>query len=152
MNITLPILLLVFGGLTFWILNESKLKWYIRTALIASFCSFTILFYTLIHTFLGWGADQEDMPDKVAIHWVIIKEPNKAREFDGAIYITLETAEKTKDNKLVSFFGYGSNKIQPRLFKIKYSRELHEKLEGLKSKLKSGQPVMGKLTKSLVGQ
>ena len=76
MNITLPILLLVFGGLTFWILNESKLKWYIRTALIASFCSFTILFYTLIHTFLGWGADQKDMPDKVAIHWVIIKEPN----------------------------------------------------------------------------
>ena len=147
MNIALPILLLVFGGLSFWVLTESTVKWYIKTVCISIFCLFTVLFWTTIHTFLGWPADEDDMPEKVLIHWVIIKEPNKAREFDGAIYITLETAEKTKDNKLVSFFGYGSNKIQPRLFKIKYSRELHEKLEGLKSKLKSGQPAMGKLTK-----
>ena len=82
MNITLPILLLVFGGLTFWILNESKLQWYIRTALIASFCSFTILFYTLIHTFLGWAAEQNDIPEKISIHWVIIKEPNKILDYE----------------------------------------------------------------------
>ena len=32
MNIALPILLLVFGGLSFWILTESKVKWYVKTS------------------------------------------------------------------------------------------------------------------------
>ena len=144
MNITLPILLLVFGGLTFWILNESKLKWYIRTALIASFCSFTILFYTLIHTFLGWGADQKDMPDKVAIHWVIIKEPNKLLEFDGSIHMLIESAEQN-NNSLLRFFGYNQNGIEPRLYELKYNRKLHEQLDGIKDKLQKGQPVLGSL-------
>ena len=147
MNVALPILLLIFGGLSFWVLTESTVKWYIKTACIAVFCLFTIVFWTTIHTFLGWPANENDMPEKVLIHWVIIKEPNKFREFDGAIYITLETAEEIKGNKIAKFFGYGNDRIEPRLFKLKYSRELHEQLQGLKSKLKTGQPVMGKLTK-----
>ena len=151
MNITLPILLLVFGGLTFWILNESKLRWYIRTALIASFCSFTILFYTLIHTFLGWAADQNDIPDKVAIHWVIIKEPNKILEYDGNIYILLESAEKN-DNFILNFFGYKQEGIEPRLHEMEYSRKLHEQLEKVKGRLSKGQPVLGQLKPSEKGK
>ena len=144
MNITLPILLLVFGGLTFWILNESKLKWYIRTALIVAFCSFTILFYTLIHTFLGWAANQEDIPDKVSIHWVIIKEPNKILEYDGRIYVLIESAEKN-NNAILKFFGYKQEGIEPRLHEMDYSRDLHEQLEDIKSRLQKGQPVLGRL-------
>jgi len=58
------------------------------------------------------------MPNKVLVHWVIIKEPNKAKEDAGAIYVLLETAEKIKANKLFKFFGYDSSKIQPRLFEL----------------------------------
>lgn len=147
MNIALPILLLVFGGLTFWILNESKLKWYLKTACITTFCLFTIIFWTSIHTFLGWPADEEDMPNKILIHWVIVKEPNKFEEFDGGIFILLETMEELKANRVARFFGYGKNKMEPRLFELKYSRELHEQLQKVKGKLQQGQPVAGKLTK-----
>jgi hypothetical protein len=147
MNIALPILLLVFGGLTFWILNESKLKWYLKTACITTFCLFTIIFWTSIHTFLGWPADEEDMPNKILIHWVIVKEPNKFEEFDGGIFILLETMEELKANRVARFFGYGKNKMEPRLFELKYNRELHEQLQKVKGKLQQGQPVAGKLTK-----
>ena len=109
---------------------------------------FTVVFWTTIHTFLGWPANENDIPEKVLIHWVIIKEPNKAREFDGAIYITLETAEEMKGNRVAKFFGYGSDRIEPRLFKLKYNRKLHEQLQKLiKSRLSKGQPIMGKLSK-----
>ena len=91
MNIALPILLLVFGGLSFWILTESTVKWYIKTACISIFCLFTVIFWSTIHSFLGWPANEQDMPEKILIHWVIIKEPNKLTEFDGAIYILLES-------------------------------------------------------------
>ena len=146
MNIALPILLLVVGSLTFWILSESTLKWYIKTTLIALFCAFTIFFYSTIHSFLGWAANQDDIPDKIAVHWIIIKEPNKFLSFDGKIYILIESAEQNQ-SKLLKLFGYKQSKIEPRLHEMKYSRKLHEELEKIRSKLKNGRPVIGKLTK-----
>jgi len=146
-NIALPILLLVFGGLSFWILTESKVRWYVKTVCITVFCLFTVIFWSTIHSFLGWPAQEEGMPEKILVHWVIIKEPNKFQEFDGAIYLLLESAEKDEPNKILKFFGYKKNKIEPRLYGLRYGRELHEQLEKIKSKLKNGQPVAGKLTK-----
>ena len=148
MNIALPILLLLFGGLTFWVLNESALKWYFKTACISVFCIFTVIFWTAIHTFLGWPALESDMPEKVLIHWVIIKEPNKVTESKGGIYILLESAESPRSNFLASFFGYSKEKNEPRLHGLKYDRELHEKLaNSIMPKLRGGQPALGKLTK-----
>ena len=147
MNIALPILLLAFGGLSLWILTESNIRWYIKTACIATFCLFTVIFWTTIHSFLGWSANEEDMPEKVLIHWVIIKEPNKLTKSDGSIHILLESMEEAKGNTVSKFFGYRNDKVEPRLFKLKYNRKLHEKLQGLKKRLARGQPIAGKFTR-----
>lgn len=153
MNIALPILLLVFGGMTFWVLTESKLKWYFKTACISVFCIFTVIFWSSIHTFLGWPALEDDMPDKVLIHWVIIKEPNKFTEFDGRIYVLLESVEEPKSNFLARFFGYQKDRVEPRLYGLEYSRGLHEQIEkGIRPRLRNGQPVVGELTKGKGGK
>jgi hypothetical protein len=99
MNIALPILLLVFGALSFWVLNESSLKWYFKTACISVFCIFTIIFWSSIHSFLGWPALEGDMPKKVLIHWVIIKEPNKFTKYDGRIYVLLDSGSLADSSK-----------------------------------------------------
>ena len=148
MNIALPILLLVFGGLSFWVLNESKLQWYFKTACISVFCLFTVIFWTSIHTFLGWPALEDDMPEKALIHWVIIKEPNKLTQSKGRIYVLSESVEEPKYNLFAKFFGYQKEKVEPRLYGLKYSRSLHEQVQkGLMGKLRKGQPVPGKFTK-----
>jgi hypothetical protein len=88
------------------------------------------------------------MPKKILIHWVIIKEPNKYTESDGAIYILLESAEKSEINAFLGFFSYNTSGIEPRLFELSYNRNLHEKLQKeIIPKLKSGKPVMGRLSK-----
>lgn len=148
MNIALPLLLLVFGGLTFWLLTESQLKWYFKTSCIVTFCIFTVIFWSTIHSFLGWPANENDMPKKVLIHWVIIKEPNKFVEFDGAIYILLESVEEVETNFVLKFFGYETDNIKPRLYGLSYNRNLHEQLEkNVVPQLKKGYPVFGKLNK-----
>jgi hypothetical protein len=148
MNIALPILLLTFGGLSFWILNESQLKWYIKTSCISIFCIFTIIFWSAIHTFLGWPALEDNMPEKVLVHWIIFKEPNKFTQSEGRIYLLLESMDKPSSNFLAKFFGYRREKVEPRLYGLKYSRGLHEKLEKeMMARLKRGQPVAGKFTK-----
>jgi hypothetical protein len=147
MNIALPLLLLIFGGLTLWLLTESQLKWYFKTACIATFCIFTTIFWSTIHSYLGWPANENDMPEKVLIHWVIIKEPNKFTEFDGAIYILAESAEK-ETSSMRKIFGYSKDGIEPRLYQLEYNRTLHENLQNnIVPKLKAGQPVYGKLSK-----
>jgi len=147
MNIALPLLLLIFGGLTLWLLTESQLKWYFKAACIATFCVFTAIFWSTIYSYLGWPAHENDMPEKVLMHWVIIKEPNKFTEFDGAIYILAESAEK-ETSSVRRFFGYSNDRIEPRLYQLEYNRVLHENLQNnIIPKLKAGQPVYGKLSK-----
>ena len=149
MNISLPILLLVFGGLTFWLLTESSLKWYYKMTCISIFCVFTIIFWSSIHSFLGWPANEDDMPEKVLIHWVIIKEPNDFTKFKGRIYVLLESAEEIEANAFLKFFGYKKKeRIEPRLHGLSYSRDLHEQIEkGIMGQLRKGQPVVGTLKK-----
>ena len=147
MNIALPILLLAFGGLTFWVLNESSLKWYIKTACISIFCIFTIIFWSAIHTFLGWAALEDDMPEKVLVHWGIIKEPNKVTKYNGRIFMLLESVGEPESSALARFFGYRKEKVEPRLYGLKYNRGLHEQLEKIKGKLRKGQPVAIRLSK-----
>ena len=59
----------------------------------------------------------------------------------------VESIEDAKGNMISKFFGYRTDKIEPRLFELKYNRELHEKLQALKQRLKQGQPVAGKFKK-----
>ena len=148
MNIALPILLLVFGGLTLWILSESTLKWYIKLGCITVFCVFTVIFWNTTHTFLGWAADGDSAPEKVRIHWVIIKEPNEVLGEKGQIYILLEAAGGNNGGVISKIFGYKKKrKVEPRLHGLPYSRELHEQIEKkIMPKLKSGQSVVGKLS------
>ena len=151
MNIALPVLLLIFGGLSLWLLTESQLKWYFKAACIATFCLFTGIFWSTIHSFLGWPANENDMPEIVQVHWVVIKEPNKNTNSDGGIYVLVESI-KDKTNPVLKVFGYKNTDNQPRLFGLKYNRELHEKLlQDVIPKLKRGQPVVGKLTKEMAG-
>lgn len=152
MNIAFPILLLALGGLTFWLLTESKLKWYFKAASITTFCAFTILFWGTIHSYLGWPANAEDMPDKALIHWVVIKEPSKLTDYEGGIYLLIESVEES-DNFVLRFFGYKKEDIEPRLFGLPYSRELHEQIQKeLMPQLKTGKPVMGSLKKKGEGK
>lgn len=146
MNIALPVLLLALGGLTIWLLTESKIHWYFKTLCITVFCVFTIIFWSTIHSYLGWPAHEDDVPDKVLIHWVVVKEPNKQTNFKGLIYFLLESAEED-EGSVLDFFGYQSNNPEPRLYGLPYSRKLHEQIEEqMRGALQRGQPLMGRLS------
>jgi hypothetical protein len=141
----------VFGGLSLWLLTESTVRWPLKAACITAFCVFTVVFYSSIHSFLGWPANEVDIPEKVLMHWVIIKEPNKFTKFNGAIYVLAESAEK-ETSSIRKFFGYSKDRIEPRLYQLEYNRNLHEHLQkNIIPKLKSGRPVFGKLTKETKG-
>ena len=152
MNTTLPILLLIFGGLSFWILVESKLKWYLKVFCISLFCLFTVVFWNATDSFLGWPANKYDMPQKSIIHWVVIKEPNKVIGSKGGIYVLAESVYR-QDKSFIKMFNYKTEGTKPRLFQFPYSRELHEQLQkGVMQKLRTGPPVQGNFREKREGK
>ena len=148
MNISFPLLLLVLGGLTFWLLSESKLRWYFKVACISLFCFFTVVFWLTTHSYLGRPAQESDVPEMVNIHWIVVKEPNKLSGFSGKFYLLMEASRERKVNVFLRFFGFKTAMIEPRLYEMSYSRKLHEQINGqILPRLKSGQIVRGKFSK-----
>jgi len=148
MNVAFPILFLVLGGLSFWLLVESKLKWWIKVVLISTFCLFTVGFWMSMHSFLGWSADGKYIPEKVSVHWAIVKEPNKLSGYEGRIFLLLESSQESPEKfPLLKMFGYKKESIEPRLYTIPYSRQLHEQIQKeLMPKLKNGQRPKGRFS------
>lgn len=149
MTITLVLMLLIFGAIAFWLLVESSLSWIAKIVSISLFCLFTVMFYFSIPSFLGWSALDKDIPEKVSIHWIVIKEPMPMANDKGRIYFLLEGFRSKYENKLLNMFGYKARKDEPRLFSIPYSRPLHEELQKeVVPRLKDGQIVDGKIVKN----
>jgi hypothetical protein len=148
MSIALPIFLLICGLISFWLLADSKVSWLFKIPAITIFCAFTIVFFLSIASFLGWSALEKDLPEKVSIHWVVIKEPSIFTHTKGRIYLLLESHRSPTENRFLNMFGYASQKNEPRLFSVPYSRQLHEELEkSVIPRLKAGQIVDGSFKK-----
>jgi hypothetical protein len=148
MFIAFSIFLLVAGLIAFWLLVESKLRWYFKIGAIALFCLFTVSFYGAIPTMLGWSAMPDDLPNQVRLHWVVIKEPKPRITDPGRIYLLIERPRAKQEVRFLDMFSYEARKDDLRLFSIPYSRQLHEQLqEKVMPRLKDGQIVEGTIGK-----
>lgn len=147
-SLTIPVFLLLIGGLVIWILVESKVNWIFKIISTTTICIFSIGLFLSLQTFLGWPSDS-NLPEKVSIRWVIIKEPSPSLNFKGKIYLLLDSVKSKYDNKMLDLLGHKNEVKEPRLYSIPYSRELHKELEkNVIPRLKDGQIVNGKMTKS----
>lgn len=145
MVITIPLLLLCFFVLGFWLVSDSKVKFLWKALSISTFCIFCVIFWMTFDTIMGWSAKGNLMPEIVSIRHVVIKESNKFTK--GAIHILIEYPPTKFDNLILNVFGYKNEHSEPRIFKLPYSRKLHEQLQSdVIPQLQRGQIVRGKFT------
>lgn len=145
--------LLFVGGIIFWLLVDSKVSVLFKILMTTLFCVFTVGVFSGLGSFLGWAAADSNLPEKVTIVAVNIKEPNVNLANKGAIYLTLDSIRSNYDNQFFRMLKYESDKNEPRMFRLPYSRQLHEQLaKNVIPKLQKGQSVTGKLTKGKGGK
>lgn len=150
MSITIPILLLLFFALSFWLLSDSKVKNFWKIVAISSFFVFSIIFWFTSESILGYPAKIKSLPEVINIVGVKVEEPNQSLGIEGVVYLWLDYSPES-NSLLFKMFGYNldENKTIPRGIKLPYSRKLHEDLqENVMEKLKNGQIIRGKLLKS----
>lgn len=101
---------------------------------------------------MGWSANDHAVPKVVTIRHVVIKEPNQALGLEGSIHLLIEHPPTRYDAWWLQLFAYKTSKSEPRLFRLPYSRPLHESLQkDVIPKLMRGQVVTGELSKDGVG-
>jgi len=144
MLIAFPIFLLLLFAAVFWVIRDTKHIW-VRTGIIAGFFGFCVAMSLSLDSIMGWAA-HKNMPTVITIRHIVIKEPSPSIGSPGGIYILIEHPP-TRHNLFLHTFGYNAAHPEPRLFKLPYSRELHEQLQAVMSQLNNGQTVTGKLTK-----
>lgn len=149
MFISIALLLLLLLGLGFWIVKESRTPTWLKVASVTVAFSFCVILTTSLNSSLGWAVSgYENLPKTVAIRHVIVSEPNKDLNYAGCIYLLLDTPPTKYDSLVLKMFGHHSEKTEPRLYRIPYTRSLHESLaKDVFPKLLKGQVVRGRIGK-----
>ena len=148
MFISLSILLILLFSLGFWIVKGSKVHSGIKFTTISLFFLFCAIFNSVWESSMGWAATDKTLPEVVAIRHVVIKEPNKQLQLEGSIHLLLEFQPTKYDSFILNLFAYKIEHSDPRLFRLPYSRKLHEQLQSeVIPRNQQGQIVYGKLGK-----
>ena len=146
MFIALSISLILVFALAFWILKESSVPFFFKVLAITLAFVFCVLFSPVWESTMGWAAKDKYVPSIVSIRHVVIKEPNEQLQFAGSIYLLLESAPTKYDSLVMNIFAYKTDRSEPRLFRLPYSRDLHEELQkNVMPSNAKGQIVTGKL-------
>lgn len=153
---TLSLLLILLFILGFWIVKGSPVPMFIKVLTISLFFAFCVMMAATLDSSMGWaamGKPGKNIPEIVTIRSVVIREPNQSLGFDGSIYLLLDMSENKTDSTLLRLFGHTPEGIEPRLYRLPYSRSFHEQLQkNVIPRLLKGQSVTGKLKAGKPGE
>jgi len=87
---------------------------------------------------MGWPSEQ-GLPENFRISWVVIEEPSKQTEAEGAVYLWVRSTDKI-----------GTVKGKPRSYRMSWTEENHKKAQLALSKLRQGEQLNGKKTYGVI--
>ena len=141
MGIAIPIGFLIMATILLWFFINTKGKLWVKVALTLVAGYYSLITWTSLDTYAGWATDAK-MPDQFIVHWVMVEEPDKKTKDPGAIYLWI-TSPDLGANTMWNFLGYKPENPKPRIYRLPYSTDMHEKAEQIKKLLKKGKIVVG---------
>ena len=139
----IPLTFLIVASLSLWIVIGSKGWWFLKTLVVVGVSLFTIALWHSLHGLQGWPTT-ETIPNKFEVKWIAVEEPNKKTDAPGAIYVWIKDLEPEKTPH--SWYMTTVHKdigSEPRLHKMPYSREGHEKTMQIQKQIAGGKKFLG---------
>jgi hypothetical protein len=138
-QLVIPISFLILASILLWVLIGVKGKWWLKLVFIIFVPPLGLLIWNALDSYLGWPTSEEP-PERFILIWGVAIEPDPKTGFEGIVYIwgdpsILENTER-------GILNYEPEEQEPRAYKIPYSRELHEGLEGAKKKIAKGEQII----------
>jgi hypothetical protein len=138
-TIGFPLVFIVLITILLWILTDAKGKWWVKTIVITLTLSLSLVVWNSVEGMLGWATNQQIIGEH-QLHWAIVEEPSKKTQAPGGIYLLVEKKEVVKGDS--NFVIYKSDKKEPRLYRIKYTKKMHKEMQKAQEMLKKGKKVM----------
>src|ERR1700730_12641440 len=104
----------------------SRCHWGIKPSAIAVTTVFFSVLYASIAGLIGWPSEAR-LPGHFQLNWATVVEPDKLNGSPGTIYLWLETID---ENNVPA----GT----PRAFRVRYSRELADRIGRAKERIEKG--------------
>lgn len=133
-TLAFPALILVFFALILWIIIGCKGWWFAKFWLINISLIFVLIFWHSISSYLGWPSE-EPLPETFRFLAFHPDEPK-------SLYVLTDKHEGQEKFSLGNVFSYKSDDTI-RLYRIPYSKDMHEKLEAAAERAMKGGYVIG---------
>lgn len=146
--IGIPVCFLLLSVLGLWFIIHGKGYWWLKSIFILLILSFGIGLWSSLSDLSGWPTSK-DIPDRVIVHWLLVKEPSKLGNDSGGVYIlateidSKNEAKKSEISKWLTPFISKQRPIEPRVYRLPYSKELHKKAGEAMRLIKANKSVIG---------
>lgn len=104
----------------------SRWHWSIKATAIATTTAFFGISYVSIVGLIGWPSEAR-IPEHFQLHWATVVEPDKLNGLPGSIFLWVEALDK--DDMPAGI---------PRAFRVRYSRELADRIVRAKERIEKG--------------
>lgn len=126
----IPVIALGFAllaGLLLWFVIGSRGRWWVKLSAIVVTCAFTFAVWDALDSFTGWPSTQSP-PSRALLVSSTVDEPD-------AIYLWLIPSPKS------GLLGYRPDEVEPRAYRLPYTREQHEQVDRANGLARKGQQV-----------
>jgi hypothetical protein len=126
----IPVIAIAFallGGLLLWFVVGSRGPWWLKLGAIVVTMGFTFVVWDALDSFSGWPTDATP-PDRALLLSSEVDEPN-------AIYVWVLGYDGG------GALGYRPHDVEPRGYRLPYSRALHAELDRATALAKAGRQV-----------
>lgn len=149
----IPLAFVIIAALTLWVVIGCKGYWWLKLIMVSLSIFFSISLWHSLISLQGWPTPQT-MPEKFEVKWLDVKEPNQKTGGKGCIYVWAINLEPDSSPvgttaPLLGVQLHSKEKSgEPRLYKLPYSREMHEQAKGIKEMIGKGGRFYGRLGKA----
>lgn len=156
----IPITFLLLSASILWMIIGGKGHWILKMAFVTIALYFAVALWVSLGGLIGWPS-RSQLPEKFQVNWIMVKELPPGYTEENSIYLWVtelnenNQPKEDKTNKWVVSFSAKKDSIEPRSFRVPYSRQLHKEAAKAQAMLRAGKPVVGTregIEKALLGE
>lgn len=135
----IPLAYVIVAALVLWMAITARGLWWVKALVILLAVLFSIGLWRSLEGLQGWPVEAE-MPERFEIKWTLVDEPNKKTGSPGAVYVWARNLSAPDPGRKPFALRLQTRDLgrEPRIFKLPYSRPLHEQTEEIQVRLMDG--------------
>ncbi|MGI9436129.1 MAG: hypothetical protein ACR2Q4_15090 [Geminicoccaceae bacterium] len=121
---------------------KSLWSWPVKASAIGAALPMFAGTFIALQALMGWPSDGV-LPARFQLHAALVEEPTASSKQAGAIFLWLTPELRSVDSHEVEEEPAVKPELLPRAFALPYSRDLHQRVEAMRERLKKGGLVVG---------